>query len=150
MTRHDAIGGTGIPPPRNWWQRNWKWVVPVGCASMIVLLAGFVFSLVFFVFSVIRSTDVFRDAVERAQASPEVQAELGAPVEQGWWVSGSVETSGPSGSADISIPLEGSEKDGTLYAVAHKSAGRWSYDTLEVEVEGKEERIDLLAEEAPP
>jgi hypothetical protein len=50
----------------------------------------------------------------------------------------------PSGTADISIPLKGSWKDGTLYAVAHKSAGRWSYDTLEVAVEGREQRIDLL------
>jgi len=43
-----------------------------------------------------------------------------------------------------SAPLKGSRKYGTLYAVAHKSAGRWSYDTLEVKIEGRAQRIDLL------
>src|SRR4030095_16045329 len=92
----------------------------------------------------VRWTAVCRDAIERAKASPEVSAELGEPVREGWWVSGNVETTGPSGTADIFIPLKGSRKDGPLYAVAHKSAGRWSYDTLEVAVEGREERINLL------
>jgi hypothetical protein len=149
MTYLDSMNPTpsaGTPPHRNWWQRNWKWVLPVGCGSMIVLVVLFILSIVFFVFSVIRSTGVFQDALERAKAHPEVQAELGEPVREGWWVSGSVETTGSSGTADISIPLRGSKTDGTLYAVARKSAGRWSYDLLEVEVEGREGRIKLLEE----
>ena len=144
MTISDPTITSAAPPPRNWWQRNWKWFVPVGCGSVIVLVALFIFAIVFFVFTVIRSTDVFRDAIARAEASPEVRAELGEPIKEGWWVRGNVNTTGPSGTADISIPLKGSRKDGTLYAVAHKSAGRWSYDTLEVEVEGRAQRINLL------
>lgn len=35
------------------------------------------------------------------------------------------------------------------YAVAHKSAGRWTYDTLEVAVDGRDARIALLVGEAP-
>ena len=146
MTISDPTINPAAAPPRNWWQRNWKWAVPVGCGSVIVLFAAFIFSIMVFVFSVIRSTDVFRDAIERAKANPEVRAELGEPVKEGWWVSGNVNTSGPSGDADISIPLKGSIKDGKVYAVAHKSAGRWSYDTLEVEIDGREERINLLKE----
>jgi hypothetical protein len=33
-----------------------------------------------------------------------------------------------------------------VFAVAMKSAGRWNYEVLEVEVEGREERIDLRDE----
>lgn len=150
MTISDPTITPAAPPPRNWWQRNWKWVVPAGCGSVIVLFAVFILSIVVFVFSVIRSTDVFRDALERAKADPQVRAELGEPVEAGWWLSGNVEATGPSGTADISIPLKGSRQNGKLYAVAHKSAGRWTYDTLEVEVEGREERIDLLVNEDSP
>jgi hypothetical protein len=131
-------------PPRNWWQRNWKWFVPTGCVVMLVLFAAFVFSIVFFVFSVIRHTDVFKDALDKAKANPQVQAELGEPIREGWWLSGQVNTAGPSGNADISIPLKGSRKNGTLYAVAHKSAGEWTYERLEVAVDGRRERINLL------
>lgn len=144
MTISDPTITPAAVPPRNWLQRNWKWLIPVGCGSAVVLLAGFILSIVFFVFSVIRSTDVFREAVERAKAHPEVRAELGEPITEGWWVSGNVETSGPSGTADIAVPLEGSKKNGKVYAVGQKSAGRWTYQKLEVEIEGREQRIDLL------
>ena len=148
MTSSDATA-----PRRNWWQRNWKWFVPTGCVAILALFAAFVLSLVFFVFSVIRHTDVFRDALDKAKASPQVRAELGEPIREGWWLSGTVNTSGPSGNADISIPLKGSRKDGTLYAVAHKSAGEWRYERLEVAVDGRAERIkllDVVRGDAPP
>lgn len=129
-------------PPRSWWQRNWRWVVPAGCLSILVLFA-------LFFFAVFRHTDVFQEAVARAEANRQVRAELGEPVREGWWVAGHIRATGPSGNAALSIPLKGSRKDGTLYAVAHKSAGRWTYDTLEVAVEGRPGRISLLVGEAP-
>src|SRR3954466_5705250 len=133
-----------VAPRPNWWQRNWKWFVPTGCVAILALFAAFVLAIVVFVFSVIRQTDVFKDALERAKANPQVQAELGEPIREGWWLSGQVNTTGSSGNADISIPLKGSRKNGTLYAVAHKSAGEWTYERLEVAVEGRAERINLL------
>ena len=127
-------------PPRSWWQRNWKWIVPAGCLAMIALIGLFVFTLM-------RHTDVFREAVARAEANPQVRADLGEPIREGWWVMGQVRTTGPSGRASLAIPLKGSRRDGTVYAVAHKSAGRWTYDSLEVAVEGQPGRISLLVGE---
>ena len=127
---------------RSWWQRNWKWTVP---ALVAVLMA----SIALFVFTMFRHTDVFREAVARAEANPQVRAELGEPIREGWWVMGQVRTTGPSGKASLAIPLKGSRKDGTLHAVAHKSAGTWKYDTLEVAVEGQPGRISLVVGEAP-
>jgi hypothetical protein len=107
------------------------------------MLALFVLSF----FTVFRHTDVFREAVARAEASPQARAELGEPIREGWWVMGRVRMTGPSGYANLSIPLKGSRKDGTLYVVARKSAGIWQYDTLEVAVEGRPGRISLLVGE---
>ncbi len=133
-----------VAPRPNWWQRNWKWFVPTGCVAILALVAAFILAIVVFVFSVIRQTDVFKDALEKAKENPQVQAELGEPIHEGWWLSGRVNSTGSSGNADISIPLKGSRNNGTLYAVAHKSAGEWTYERLEVEVDGRTERIDLL------
>jgi hypothetical protein len=135
MTGFEAIASRP-----NWWQRNWKWFVPSCCGS--ILVAAFVFSLAFF--AVMRRLDVFKEALDKATTNPQVRAELGEPIHEGWWVSGHVRTSGPAGNAAIAIPLKGSSKDGTLYAVAYKSAGQWTYERLEVEVEGRAERIKLL------
>jgi Cytochrome oxidase complex assembly protein 1 len=147
MTMPDAtIGAPGAPPPRNWWQRNWKWVVPVGCLTIVALFALFVAGVVGIAFRAMKSTDVVREAVATAAASPAVREALGEPVRQGWYLTGNIQVNGPSGQADVAIPLKGSQRDGTLYVVAEKSAGRWTYETLEVEVEGTEERINLLEE----
>lgn len=139
----------GTAPRSNGWQRNWKWFVPSCCGSILVLIV--VFSLAFF--AVFRRTDVFKDALDKAAANPQVRAELGEPIKEGWWVNGHLRTSGSTGNAALSIPLKGSRKDGTLYAVAHKSAGQWTYDRLEVAVDGRADRIKLLGAvrgDAPP
>lgn len=125
---------------RSWWQRNWKWVVP----ALSALFAG---SIVLFVLTLMRHTDVFQEAVARAEANPQVRSELGGPIREGWWVSGHVRSTGSSGNAALDIPLKGSRRDGTVYAVAHKSAGRWKYDTLEVAVAGRPGRISLVVGE---
>jgi len=28
-------------PPSNWWSRNWKWFVPTGCLTLILLFSLF-------------------------------------------------------------------------------------------------------------
>lgn len=134
----------------SWWNRNWKWALPVGCLILllpVLLLTGFVGGILALVFGTIKSTDVYEEALARARSHPAVIEALGEPVEDRWWMSGQINTSGPSGSADIAIPLRGPKGKGTVYAVASKSAGRWEYQTLEVEVEGRAERIDLLVAE---
>lgn len=148
--QQQSFDATATPaPPRSWWQRNWKWGGPAGCLTILALVAVLMASIALFVFTMIRHTDVFREAIARAEANPQVRAELGEPIREGWWVMGQVRTTGPSGNASLSIPLKGSRKDGTLYAVAHKSAGRWTYDTLEMAVEGQPGRISLLVGEGP-
>ncbi len=62
---------------------------------------------------------------------------------------GNVNVSGGSGYADLSFSLSGPKGKGTLYLVAQKSAGEWTFKRLEVQVEGRRERIDLLAAEKP-
>lgn len=134
--------------PRSWWSRNWKWIVPVGCLVVILGIAALL-GLIGLIFGAvvtgIRSTDVYEEALERVRASPEAVEALGEPIEEKWWISGNIQVNGPSGNADFAVPLRGSKEDGKLYVVAYKQAGRWSMEILELEVKGREERIDLLA-----
>ena len=62
-------------------------------------------------------------------------------------MSGNINVNGSSGHADLSIPIFGPKGKGKIYAVARKSAGVWQFQTLQVEVEGQPERIDLLQKE---
>ena len=97
-----------------------------------------------------KSSDAYKDAVAKAKAHPSVQKMIGVPIEEGMFVTGSIEISGPSGKANLAIPISGSDGEGTIYVVAAKSAGEWTFSTLVVEIEKTKQRIDLLEQKTEP
>ena len=96
------------------------------------------------VFGMIKSSDVYKDALATAQTHPAVVQALGSPIKAGIFVMGSMNTSGSSGQADLAIPISGPKGKGTIYAVASKSTGRWTFSKLAVEIKATKERIDLI------
>jgi hypothetical protein len=132
------------PPKGNWWTRNWKWFVPLGCFSVAVLFVVFVASVMLIVFTAVKSTDVYKDAVARAKSHPAVLEALGSPVTEGFLVSGNTNVDGASGEANLSIPVSGPKAKGTIYVAANKSLGRWNYSGLVLEIANTHQRIDLL------
>ena len=137
-------GGVALVPRPGWWSRNWTWFVPLGCLSMVVLIVLFVLGIVLIVFGALKSSDAYKTAVARAKSNPEVVAALGEPIEEGMFLSGKTNVEGSSGEADLTIPISGPKGKAKVYAIATKRAGRWNYSTLEVEIAGIEDRINLL------
>ena len=137
------------PPPGKpgWWQRHWKWAVPllVGFFGLLFLAAIGLF--VYGLFSMIGSSDVAMDAKRRAQQDTRVIEALGQPVEPGWFIQGSQRINGPTGSASLQIPLAGPKAEADLYIEAVRRVGRWHYRTLTVVVDGRSTDIDLRTPE---
>jgi hypothetical protein len=138
-----------MQPKGNWWTRNWKWFVPTGCATISALFVIFILSIVLVVFGALKSTDVYKDAVAKAKTNPAVIEALGSPIRDGMFVSGSSNVSGASGESNLSIPISGPKGKGTIYLSAKKSAGRWEYANLVVEIQKTGERINLLGKTKP-
>jgi hypothetical protein len=136
-------------PNPSWWTRNWKWFVPLGCFTVALLCLAFVGSILVIVFSAMKSTDVYKDALARAKADPAVIEALGSPIKDGVLVSGNTNVNGAAGESNLSIPISGPKGKGTIYVSAIKSLGRWNYSGLVVEVGQTRERIDLLQGSAP-
>ena len=132
----------------NWFSRNWKWAAPTGCLLVVLLVALFVGSIFFFVFSMMKSNDAYQHALATARKDPEVVMALGQPIEEGWFTSGNFEENGASGQVNFAIPVSGPKGSGTVYVEARKAAGQWNYSTMVLEVEASKQRIDLL--DAPP
>jgi hypothetical protein len=135
---------------RNWWGRNWKWFVPVGCLGSLALFVGFVALIMCFVYGMMKSSDAYKNAVSTAIAHPSVQKGIGTPIEEGMFTTGNINVSGPSGQANLAIPISGPRGKATIYAVAAKSAGQWTFSILVVEIKTTKQRIDLLAQEEKP
>ena len=139
---------TPPPPPSaprpGWWSRNWKWFLPTGCCFAPLVLGGACLAFVVIViFGALKQTDVYKTAVARAKSDSRVMAALGTPIEEGWYLSGNTSVNNGSGQADLSIPISGPKGKGTIYAVATKSGGEWSYSKLNVKIDSTGETIDL-------
>lgn len=132
--------------PDGWWRRHWKWAVPVLSALALALVAGFVMLIVSLVFGMIKSSDAYKVALQRAQASPATTAALGTPIREGWFTMGNIEVNGPTGEANLQIPVSGPKGEGDLFVEARKSAGTWTFQTLVLQVDAGGKRIDLLEE----
>jgi len=136
----------GYPPPGV--RRSGKklaWIIAGAIVGLVLIILLFIAGLVTLVFGSMKSSDPYRHAVQVATHDPRVIAALGAPVNTGWLISGSVNISNDSGNADLAIPLSGSMHKGTIHVVAKKSDGVWSYENLSVRIPETEERIDLLS-----
>src|SRR5687768_5497297 len=103
-----------------WWNRNWKWVLP-GCGcGLAVVVAVFVAGLLAFTTWAMRSSGGYQQALARVQADCEVRELLGTPVEPGWFVSGTTSTTGPTGRSELSFSVKGARGRGTVYLIANK------------------------------
>ena len=123
--------------------------MPLGCFSMLMLFVIFVGSVALIVFSAMKSTDVYKGALTRAQAHPSVIEALGSPIKEGFLLSGSTNVNGASGETNLSIPISGPNGKGTIYVAANKSLGRWNYSGLIVEITKTHQHIDLLHSPVP-
>jgi hypothetical protein len=110
----------------------------------LALFAAFIMLIVTIVFGMVKSSDVYKEALATARAHPAVVKALGSPIKAGIFVMGSINVSGSSGQADLAIPISGPNGKGTIYAVASKSAGRWTFSKLVVEIKATKERIDFI------
>jgi hypothetical protein len=124
------------------------WFVPTGCLTLIGLVVGFVALIVMVVFGTMKSSDVYKDSLRRAQNDPAVIAALGSPVEDGWFMTGKTEVNGSSGQADLMVPISGPKGKAKLYIVAEKAEGKWNYSKLVVVTDEGEKRLDMLSGDA--
>jgi hypothetical protein len=130
-------------PRRTWWQRNWKWVVPLGGLTLLAGFALIVFGIVSLVFGLLRGSAPYQHAVSEARGSAAVVAALGEPIQAGFMVNGNIATRNDEGEATLTIPLQGPKASARLYVEASRERGRWDYQTLSVVLDD-DTAIDLL------
>jgi len=124
---------SAAPAPRGWWQRNWKWALPVVVVGFFAVVVTFVALIVFTLRGSMMGSDVYRDAMVRANAHPELVGALGEPIEAGFMPMGSISKSsekGGSGRADLVIFLSGPRGSGQLVAAAERRLGTWTWESL--------------------
>ncbi|MGO9589551.1 MAG: cytochrome c oxidase assembly factor Coa1 family protein [Candidatus Acidiferrales bacterium] len=139
-----AIPGFPAPQRRKSWLNNWKVLVPVLILVIALCFGLFVFAILSFVYSMFRNSYPYKMAIQNANASTEVTAEIGTPVHVGWWTTGNINYNNSDADADFSIPISGARGSGHIIVVGKKRAGRWAFQTFEVDVDGQKTPIQLM------
>lgn len=132
------------PSPRNWLQRNLKWVLPL---AVVALLGGWVllsWGGYYKITGVLRDSEPYRLAMARAGADPQLQAALGQPIKASPFLLGNF--SHTAGGRQISMEIRLSGPHGKAkYSVAARRSGDapWCYDVLAIRLPGRPEPLDL-------
>ena len=111
------------------------------CGALFTVFVG---SILVIVFSAMRSTAVYKEALARANADPAVIEALGSPIKEGFLMSGNTNVNGASGESNLAIPISGPKAKGAIYVSANKLLAQWNYSGLVVEVRQTHQRIDLF------
>jgi len=126
--------------------RRWLWWIPAGCLALLLLVAAGAAGLVWLIGAALGEAEAYQEPLRRAQASAEVRALLGEPVEAGWLPQGRIEVSNQhGGEARLSIPLHGPRGEAVLEVRADLPEGAedWVYERMEVVPAGGGAPIDL-------
>ena len=102
----------------------------LGCGGLLLLGTLFAGVLFFVITGAMKSNEPYKEALRRSQNDARVVAKLGAPIKSGWFVGGSISTSGGSGQADLTVPLKGAHAEGSVHVVATKENGAWKYQRM--------------------
>ena|ERR1700742_4479873 len=147
-----SYGSVPVPPPPpaivrqpSWFSRNWKWFLPTVILGPLLLITLFIGGIFAFVSGLMKSSEPYHRALAAAENNPQVVRELGEPLEPGFWsLSGSINETNSTGDAEITIPLKGKLRQGKVHVVAKESGGVWTYQTMDISIDGDPAPIQLM------
>ena len=122
-------------------QRLWAIRGVVIWLGVIVLYSG-IFGGVFYL---LENSEAYQLAASRLRDNVAAVNALGAPISTGL-PSGKISVTGSSGRADLNFSVTGSKATGRVQLQALKTNGVWSFTTLKLRIDGRDDEIDLLKE----
>jgi hypothetical protein len=131
-----------VPPAKPRWSNRKVLAVAGGVGCLLALLLGGFIAVIFFVvLGSIKQSDAYETSHRLCVAHPVVIADLGVPIEDGLFPSGSIHTSGAAGDADLTFSLSGPKGEGSAHVVAKRSAAGWAIEQAEWTFGGKNTQL---------
>lgn len=135
-----AITRSYPPSQKNWFERHWAALI----TGIVLLIVVAVVVFLFCIFALLRNSDPAKIAFAKVAANPAVLERMGQPIKEGMIITGSINVSVSSGHADLKLPISGPKAKGSIYLTADKKDDQWILESLEVAVDGEDNRIELV------
>ncbi len=137
-----------LVPEKNWFKRNWKWLVP---SLLFLILCGAILSLI----SIGNTTDViqaysdnslYEKAIEKAKTNQRVIEVIGEieQIDKLAILEGTAIYSNNNNSIETSIRIKGTKGKGKMDIVADKKGTEWIYNKINIRIKNPKEEIQIL------
>lgn len=132
--------------PKNWWSRNWKWLVPI-CGLMLISI------LIFFTTGMngiatdfaqaYSETELYEDAIEKVNSEPKINEILGEikPIDKLTILEGEVRYSNANNTVNSTVKINGSKGKANMDISADKIDGKWNYTKINVRIKKPAKRV---------
>ena len=91
--------------------------------------------------------EAYELSLKEIRDNPAVVEIIGGEITPSWYALGSINTSGPDGSAAIEYGITGNISSGTVYVYATKYAGEWTLDRVIFSNANNGKRITVIENE---
>jgi hypothetical protein len=130
---------------KNWFGRNWPWLLPVGgCLTVILLFVFGVGAVYFGVSKAIKNSTPYEYALAKAIDNSEAIAILGGPIVADGIFKGNISIKNEGGEADMEIPIKGPKGYAVIFVLADRIQKEWIYEELYIVIKETNEKINLL------
>lgn len=134
---------------KNWWNRNWKWLVPL--FGIVLLVTGVLISSGFFGFGsdfakAYADSELYENALKKAQSNPQVIELLGEiePIDKLSILEGAVEYSNNDNTINSTISIKGSKGKAKMDLTADKLNNEWDYRKIDIRIKSPPEKKQTI------
>lgn len=134
---------------KTWWQRNWKWVVPV-CGMLLISIIVFFTSgmggIATDFAQAYSDTELYEKAINKAEADPRVQELLGKiqPIDKTAILEGEADYSNNDQTVNSTIRIIGAKGKARMDITAFRKNNEWVYSKINIRIKTPPEKKQTI------
>ena len=134
---------------KNWWKRNWKWLVPTTILFLTLTIILTIFaSPISNIAKAYADTSIYENALEKAQQNQQVIKTLGLlePIDKMAIIEGYVLYSNNNNTVNLTIRFKGTKGKGKMDITANKVNENWKYEKIAIRIKEPKKTISIIQE----
>ncbi len=136
---------------KSWWNKNWKWIIPVFGIFLISIFAISTTDIGKNTIDIVKAyadPDLVETALNKARENEEVKNLLGTldEIDKMAKLEGSVKYSNNDTSVDISVRVKGSKGNGRMRIIAERNGETWEYKKIAIGIKKLKKTIEIIGE----
>jgi hypothetical protein len=134
------FGQPPLPPRKS----SARWVIPLVVFGPLLVACCCCCGVVWSLFGLLKSNDVYQMAVAKVTTDGRVIAELGEPITVDWMITGDVNLTNDRGEAKLHFGIKGPKGTGEVDVQGARLDSHWTLEHLKVHTRGPEGEKEIV------